>query len=68
MKSKSYIRKNLRELRNIIDNSKDPLEVSLAYEMECAVRWAVEDTVGWPSLARQVKMGADSLRSELKGK
>ena len=45
--SERTIKRRLRELRRLIDASKDPAEQRIAYGMECAIRWAREETVGW---------------------
>ena len=68
MKAQSTIRRNLKELRAIIETSNNPIETRIAYAMEQAVRWAVEDTRGWPSLAKDAKDNADILASELNWK
>ena len=65
MKSKSTIRRNLKELRSLIDSSNDLILRRIAYAMEHAVRWATEDTVGWHSLAREAEEEAKILRGEL---
>lgn len=63
--SQRTIAKNLKELRSIIDSNKDPILCRIAYEMETAVRWATENTVGWPSLRQQAIEATDMLRKEL---
>lgn len=65
MKSKTTIRKHLRELRQLIENTDDPLERQIAYAMETAVRWATEETVGWPGLREEAKAEARILAKEL---
>jgi hypothetical protein len=49
-KSKSVIRNGLRELRKFIDKDGDALEVRIAYAMECAILWVLEDTKDWGTL------------------
>lgn len=65
MKSTSTIRKHLKKLRELIDSSKDPIEKRVAYAMEQAVRWAIEDTAGWSGLAQEAKEEAGVLKREL---
>jgi hypothetical protein len=66
MKSKTTIRKHLRELRALIDAPyQDPILVRISYEMETAVIWATEKTVKWPGLAEQAKTAAILLKKEL---
>jgi len=64
MAAKSTIRKHLRQLRHVIETSTDPVETRVAYVMECAVRWAIEDT-DWPGLADDAKRTADLIRCDL---
>jgi hypothetical protein len=45
--SESTIKRRLKELRRLIDTSKDPAEQRIAYGMESAITWAREKTVGW---------------------
>jgi len=63
-KSQRTINKHLKELRELIDTSKDPLETRIAYAMETAVRWATEDTVGWEGLKDQAINEAAILKKE----
>ncbi len=48
--SKRNVLKHLRELRKLIDTSKDPIETRIAYAMEMAVRWTIEDTDSWEDM------------------
>lgn len=64
--SERTVKKHLMELRKLIEESKDPILVRIAYEMETAVRWATEDVVDWPGLAQQAAEAAQMLREELK--
>jgi hypothetical protein len=65
-KSTRTIKKNLRELRKLIDETfvSDPLTSRIAYAMECAVRWVLEDTKDWPSLAQEAREQAEIARTE----
>lgn len=54
----------LRKLRQEVINGDDPVASRIAYEMECAVRWATEDT-HWPSLSEFARDAARLLRAEL---
>lgn len=48
--SASTIRRRVAELRKFIETpGSDPVAVRVAYEVEQAIRWAREDTVGWPT-------------------
>jgi hypothetical protein len=66
LKSPATIKSNLRQLRKEVIESNDVLASRIAYAMECAVRWATERTVGWPSLAEQARIEAKCLREALK--
>lgn len=61
------VKKHLKELRALIENeATDEVTRRIAYAMECAVRWATEDTVGWNGLAQEARDEAWFLRQELK--
>ena len=66
--SDQTIRKNLRALRQVIETEQDPIVVRIAYAMEQAVRWAVEET-DWSKhprmLGGEAYAEADILRKEL---
>ena len=64
--SQRTIKKCIKELRVLIDISKDPAVTKIAYGMECALRWVIEDTVGWETPAQTVKDLAAALHNELK--
>lgn len=63
--TKRRISAQLRDLRKLIDSSKDPVETRIAYAMETAIVWATEDTEGWPGMAVEAKTMAKILRDEL---
>ena len=65
MKSNLTIKKQLKELRELIYTSENPLETRIAYAMETAVRWVVEETVGWEGLKDQAISEAAILKKEL---
>jgi len=64
-KSASTIRRNLCELRKVIDTSKDPVETRIAYSMETAIRWVTLETKGWPGMMAEAKGMAMLLKQEL---
>lgn len=64
--TRATIKRAIRELREIVDESRDPYAVRIAYAVEHALRWASEYTVGWPSPATDVKLEAKLLREEAK--
>ena len=64
--SKRTIKKRMKELRSLIDNSKDPVVQRIAYGMETAITWATEDTVGWEAPAVTAADLAFLLRREIK--
>lgn len=63
--SQRTIKRNLKELREVIDNTSDPVLARIAYAMERAVRWATENTVDWSGLAQQAREEAAFLKPEL---
>lgn len=66
MKSDRTIRQHLKQLREqCIDGTDDLVLKRIAYEVECAVRWAREDVMRWPGLAQQARDGANLLKQEL---
>lgn len=61
------IKQELKQLRAVcIDDQSDVVLKQIAYEIETAVRYATERTVGWPGFIEMAKSGADRLRKELK--
>ena len=63
--SSRSLRAELKKLRDTIDGNKDPLVVRIAYEVETALRWASEETVGWEPPSASVISAANMLRAEL---
>ena len=63
--ARSTIRRRVNELRDLIDTTKDPYEARIAYAMETAIRWATEHTVGWQPPAKEARLLAEMLRTEL---
>lgn len=63
--SSRTIKKRMKELRALIDSSKDPAVTRIAYGMETAIAWATSDTVGWEPPAVTAKDLAVMLRREL---
>ena len=64
--NKQKVNAQLRDLRKLIDSTKDPCEFRIAYAMETAIRWATENTDGWQGMAIEAKEQAKILREELK--
>lgn len=63
--SASTIRRHLRRLRKLIDESGDPCEQRVAYAMETAIRWATTHTVGWGCMAKDAVLLAELLKKDL---
>ena len=42
------IRNEIARLREFIDTSDDKVATRVAYEVEQALRWSIEDTEDWP--------------------
>mgnify|MGYP001569977791 CR=1 FL=1 len=66
MKPLRKIKKSIGELRKIVDTSKDPIEIRIAYAVENALRWSIEDTVGWEPPEEDVLRETELCREELK--
>lgn len=57
--TKATINQEIRRLRYLIDaKSTDPYVARIAYAMETALRWSIEDTVGW-SLLGEAKINGE---------
>jgi hypothetical protein len=66
-KSPATVRRALRQIRCLIDTSPDVVERKIAYEIECALRWATEPGIrGWPPPVTMAREGARLLRWELR--
>lgn len=66
MKSKQKISGALAQLRRIIDDPKaDRVAQRVAYEVELAIRWVSEDTVGWPTPAKSALESARIIHQDL---
>jgi hypothetical protein len=61
----STIRRRLKEVREVIEKSPDPIESRVAQAVETAIRWATEDTVGWCSPADDARLMARIIHDEL---
>jgi hypothetical protein len=67
MKAQSTVRKSLGSVRRLIeDPDTDVITKRMAYEIECAIRWAREDGIkGWPSPAQMAVDAGRLLKDEL---
>jgi hypothetical protein len=66
MKADRTVKRELRRLRHYINANPGTLEARIAYEVECAIRWAREDGIrGWPSPLDLATSGARILRNDL---
>lgn len=67
--SKRKIKSEIRKLRVVIDNSDgDEVLARIAYAVETALRWSIEDTTGWLPTSAEVFEEAHILKTELKKK
>lgn len=63
---KARIQKEIRTLRRMIESDEtDLLECRLAQVAEDTLRWATEDTEGWPSPSKDVVGMAKIVRSDI---
>lgn len=67
MTRKARMRRELKELRrDCIEGTQDLVLKRIAYEIESAVRYVIEDGIkDWPSLAEQAHISAKLLKDEL---
>jgi hypothetical protein len=64
-KSPATVKCALRAVRRLIDTSPDPIERRIAYQIECALRWATEPgIVGWPPPDQMARNATALLRQE----
>jgi hypothetical protein len=67
--SKRIIESEISKLRTIIEAEKDDdILARIAYAVETALRWSIEDTKGWKKPSEDVYTDADLLRQELRRK
>jgi hypothetical protein len=59
------LQRELKKLRKIVETSKDPLETRIAYTIEHAIRWATQETVGWPRPHKEVSDVAKMVEKRL---
>ena len=64
--SQRTIKRHLKDLRALIDANDDPCGHRIAYGMETAIRWVVEDTTGWGKMSDEAVILANILRNELR--
>lgn len=62
--SQATLKKHLRELRHVVEHDPDPIVRRLAYQAETSIRWATQDTVGWPTPVKDVLANARLLHEE----
>jgi hypothetical protein len=67
VKADATVRKSLRAVRRLIeDPDTDLITKRIAYEIECAIRWAREDGIqGWPSPVQMAVDAGTLLKQEL---
>jgi len=67
--SKRTIESEIKKLRVIIDNSgRDEVLARIAYAVEVALRWSIEDTSGWKKPSADVFEEASILKTVLRNK
>lgn len=65
-KTRNTVRRNLAELRAIIDDTETPPELArIACGMETALRWVTQKTVGWGGMAQEARDLAELLKKEM---
>lgn len=56
------VKAELKKLRKFIETTKCPIESRIAYAMEQSIRWATQETVGWPKPNREAVEEANALK------
>jgi hypothetical protein len=65
MKADSTIHRELRRLHRFAQSGEGSVaERRIAYAVACAIRWAREDTKGWPAPLEDVKAQAQCLAND----
>jgi hypothetical protein len=64
--TRDSVKRSVAALRKLIDSSPDPVVCRIAYAVETALRWSIEDTTRWPRPEKEVLEEADILRHELR--
>jgi hypothetical protein len=62
--SKRTIEGEIRKLRAIVETNSDPAIRRIAYAIETALRWSIEDTKGWERPSEDVYSEAEILKKE----
>jgi hypothetical protein len=62
--SKRTIEGEIRKLRAIVETNSDPAIRRIAYAIETALRWSIEDTKGWERPSEDVYSEAEILKKQ----
>jgi hypothetical protein len=62
--SKRMIESEIKKLRVIVERGDDPVVTRIAYAVENALRWSIEDTKGWKKPSEDVWDEAEYLKKE----
>ena len=65
MKAESTIKRQIGELRKYAETDGDPIGARIAWCVEHALRWAIEDVKGWPNRVVDVQETANLIRRDL---
>jgi hypothetical protein len=63
--SRQQVRDEIAKLREIVDTSDDVAAKRIAYTLETALRWVIEETCGWESPSESLPSDVKMLRDEL---
>jgi hypothetical protein len=66
--TEKQIKSEIKKLRKLIDESKNPIIIRIAYSMENTLGWATEDTVGWKKPSEDALDEAFLLGKEIEDK
>lgn len=69
MKAESTIKREIRSWRKFIDSpDQDPVAQRVAWSVEQALRWTIEDVRGWPNRVVDAQGTANLIRQDMKEK
>jgi len=64
-KSERVVRKNLSELRKIIDETNDIIEARVAQCLETGITWATQETEGWDNMWDETVLMTKIIKQEI---
>lgn len=66
MKAQSSVDREMNRLRRLCESVDDPLLARIAWEVLHAIRWAREDTTGWPKPTSSAISATNLIREDMR--